>query len=67
VAPRNVPARVRQLDALDRQLGAARRQLLAAIRGGVANRDPKVARALASSLVFAERARKLLLGPGGAL
>jgi hypothetical protein len=56
----------RAVSALDRQISAARRELLAAIRGGAAGRDPKVARALASALVFAERARELLLGLGGA-
>jgi hypothetical protein len=66
VAPRNVPPPARRLVALDLQIAAARSELLAAIRGGAANRDPKVARALSSSLVYLERARELLLGRVGA-
>lgn len=42
------------------QLATARRALQAALRGGAATRNPKLARALAASLVYLERGREVL-------
>lgn len=59
---RGAAALARRLEVLGAQLAAARRELQAALRGGAATREPKIARALAASLVYLERGREILKG-----
>lgn len=55
-------ALTRRLGVLNGQIAAARREIQAALRGGAATREPKIARALAASLVYLERGREILKG-----
>ena len=62
---RKLLRRARNVVALDAQIGSARVSLLAAVRGGAAELDPRVARSLANALAHLLRARELLLGKAG--
>jgi hypothetical protein len=66
VTRREIVRRARQIAQLRAQIASSRAALLAAVAGGAASVDPRVARALANALVHAERARELLVGKDGA-